>query len=288
MSHLFDVLELYRPKRSIPFKQQDTKQPNVHVYSESSQAIKISTRDLEDTILMSHAQTTSPVLRKDEMDACAILQNVSFDFSAETLQSTKARMDWGHLYLVSLVGKTFEHAMIIKSGKRKLLTAGLLANTPQEQRRIICGPIFDRPDGLVVLYRMIIQNCKTEFLQLFTLIDKIAEYPIAYFCNHGKDRTGLTTVFLQSICGVDRETIISNYLLSDHFLRPLKSIVDYEMMDGGLTPDIMSRTPAFVLRATLEYIDKKYGSVWGYLNHIGLTNELLFNIQNRLVEFDSS
>ena len=283
---MFDVLQLQKPKRALPFTQVDAAKKGVHVYSESNQQIKISTRDVEDVILTSYAQVSSPSSGRDDSDGCNILENVAFDYCAENLRSSKARVDWGHLYLCSLVGKSFEHAMIIKSGKGKLLTAGLLAKTPQEQRRIICGPIFDRPDGLVVLYRMILKHSKLEFLQLFTLFDQIVVYPVAYFCNHGKDRTGLTTVFLQSICGVDRETIINNYLLSDHFLRPLKSTVDYEMMDGGLTPDIMSRTPAFVMRATLDYLEKKYGGVCQYLVHIGVTPHTLESIRQRLVEFD--
>ena len=273
---------MQKPKRSLPFQSCATSV--LPSYAPSRQEIKISTRDVEDTLLTSHVQTTTP--KREEKCGDFHLENVSFDFNAENLQSSRAREDWGHLYLCSLVGKGFEHAMIIKSGKGKLLTAGLLASTPQEQRRIICGPIFDRPDGLVVLYRMMLKHSQMEFLELLTLIDQVAVYPIAYFCNHGKDRTGLTTVFLQSICGVDRETIINNYLLSDHFLRPLKSTVDYEMMDGGLTPDIMSRTPAFVMRATLEYLDKKYGGPVEYLRRIGVTNQMINNIRARLIEYD--
>lgn len=275
LSHLFDVLQLQVNKK-------DPK--DMTVYAESAQAITLYARDAQDTIIVSHAQRSAATSVSVNDSALASLDAVPFDFLSESLRSAKSRTDWGHLYLCSLVGRQFQFAMIKKSGKGRLLTAGLLAKTPQEQRRLICGPIFDRSDGLVVLYRIMVENSKLEFLQLFTLFDQIAEYPVAFFCNHGKDRTGMTAMFLQSICGVDRDTIVDNYRLSDHFLRPLKYIVDYEMTDGGLSPEIMSRTPGFVMSATLDYLDRKYNGPLNYLLHIGVPQAALDRIRDKLVE----
>lgn len=253
-------------------------------YSKSNQHINLSLRDVENTMIASSAQKDS--WSSEEQTVAKAMQAVPFDYRAEDAASTSRRIAWGHLYLCSLVGKRFELAMIRKSKKSALLTAGLLAANPQEQRRIICGPIFDDPLGLTILYQMLLENSKSEFHQLFELLLNEATLPLAYFCNHGKDRTGMVTAFLQSICGVNRETIIDNYMLSDYLLRPLKTVVDYEMMDGGLTPEIMSRTPAETMRNTFKYIDEVYKSVPDYLAHIGFSKEKQAALREKLVDVD--
>ena len=261
-------------------------------YAPSSAAISVSERDQEDTILASTIQmnstSSSSAQPVGDLDSSDAFDTLPFDFNAEDAACVNARIDWGHLYLCSLVGRRFKLATIRKSKKRVLLTAGLLAKSPQEQRRIICGPIFDRPDGLTVLYEMFVEHSKAEFLQLFNLLHQLddASYPVAFFCNHGKDRTGLTAAFIHSICGVDRETIVTNYALSEHFLKPIQAIVDYEMIDGGLTPDIMSKTPSTALRSTLEYLDRKYHGVAGYLKSIGFSYSKQDALRARYIIFD--
>ena len=250
----------------------------------SSQAVVINDQDFSNTIKMSESQLQElNSEKKQEIAAAQILKGATFDYDTESASSTLAQVEWGHLYLQGLVGARFRRSMIAKSKKRSLVKAGL-ASTPQLQRRAICGPIFDPPDGITILYLMIVEDCKFEINRLMHSFLDVAVYPLAYFCNHGKDRTGLTTVFLHSVCGVDRETIINDYQLSDYFLRPIKDIVDAEMTDGGLLPQVMSRTPARALRSTLLFLDQKYGGVPEYLNHIGFDFEKQAELRNLLVE----
>ena len=220
------------------------------------------------------------------MDAHQMLIGAEFDWRTESAKSPTAKVEWGDLYLCGLVGPKFEMAMIKKSSGSKLLAAGLLAGTPQDQRRIICGPIFDSPDGLCILYRMLIEFCKMEICMYFNLVLSEAQWPIVYFCNHGKDRTGLMTAFIQTICGVDQSTVFHNYFLSEYFLASIQQLVDFEMADGGLTPDIMSRTPLFAIQSAFDYLDSEYGGVSAYLAHIGFSLEKQAKLRNRLVEWD--
>ena len=42
--------------------------------------------------------------------------------------------------------------------------------------------------------------------------------PALYHCQAGKDRTGWTSMLLQTIAGVPQETIMKDYMASNHYL----------------------------------------------------------------------
>ena len=255
------------------------------LWTSSNQAIVINPEDFSNTVKVSESQLSNvDDETRQNMDAAKIFEGAHFDYKAESAATAAASVEWGNLYLQGLVGSKFRRAMISKTKKRNLIRAGLAASTPQQQRRIICGPIFDPPDGITILYLMIVEDCKFEINRLMHSFLDVATYPLAYFCNHGKDRTGLTTVFLHSICGVDRETIVDSYQLSDYFLTPIKDIVDAEMTDGGLLPQVMSRTPARALRSTFLFLDSKYGGVCEYLLHIGFSYDRQDELRRLLIE----
>lgn len=50
-----------------------------------------------------------------------------------------------------------------------------------------------------------------------------SNYPIAFHCSAGKDRTGLGAAFLLHICGVPFSTILSDYTQSNHFLQRMQN-----------------------------------------------------------------
>lgn len=52
-----------------------------------------------------------------------------------------------------------------------------------------------------------------DIIQLFE--DKALKYPVLVHCLSGKDRTGIVIAALLLICGIDRETITEEYLLSE-------------------------------------------------------------------------
>jgi protein-tyrosine phosphatase len=76
------------------------------------------------------------------------------------------------------------------------------------------------------------------FLRVFTRADRL---PVLFHCTAGRDRTGVATVLLLEALGVPRETILSDYLLSNeifpestqeaHVLDPLFRAID---ASGGI------------------------------------------------------
>ena len=59
--------------------------------------------------------------------------------------------------------------------------------------------------------------------QYRTLFDQLlaSDGAVAFNCTAGKDRTGVAAAILLSVLGVDRETAIQDYLLSNRYYRPL-------------------------------------------------------------------
>ena len=229
-------------------------------------------------------------MKPEDAEEIKLLQNLdgaAFDYNYESAQYLgSVSQVFGNLYLLSLVGRGFQLAIVRKSSKRKVLRAGLVAQTPQQQRRSLCAPIFDRPDGLSLLYKLLIKHSTFEILMFFTSLLELPA-PIAYFCNHGKDRTGLVTAIFHSLCGVDRHIIVENYSISDFLLQPIRLAVDCEMTDAGQDPAIMSKTPPEAMEYALEYIDRNYGGVSEYLNLIGFSYELQDELRKKYIHIDT-
>ena len=91
--------------------------------------------------------------------------------------------------------------------------------------------------------------------EIRTFLDTVTDlsnWPMAYGCVAGKDRTGFATALLLHILGVDRTTIFQDYMLTQTLLQPW---VDYytEVMRKGLLAYKMAQTdPTSTLLATFK------------------------------------
>ena len=113
---------------------------------------------------------------------------------------------------------------------------------------------------LLVTYSTIINQYKA----YFNLLQNPNDVPLMFHCSAGKDRTGMGAALFLFSLGVDEETILNDYLLSNTYLgdkyAPL--IAKY--------PDMK---PLFVvkpefLKAGIEQMKKDHGSVENYLTKV--------------------
>ena len=96
---------------------------------------------------------------------------------------------------------------------------------------------------------------------------------VLWHCTDGKDRTGCGAMLILSALGADRDTIMEDYLLTNVQCAPMLDAVRQKVsalpmpkekldallfMCGGVSEEYMSHT--------IDTLDKKYGSVTGYLN----------------------
>jgi len=86
--------------------------------------------------------------------------------------------------------------------------------------------------------------------------------PVVFHCTAGKDRTGFAAALLLSLLGVERPTIMQDYLLTNQFYRRVPAI------EGAGPAHVMEVVwqvqPAF-LQTAFDVIDRDYGGLSGYL-----------------------
>lgn len=111
---------------------------------------------------------------------------------------------------------------------------------------------------LYSMYKQIVETGKSEIKQaLKLLID--AEGPTLFHCASGKDRTGIISMLLLSLVGVEEMDIVADYEISHTLVRKYTDDISgshYRNMENLLT-----------------YLTKTYGSVPDFAKSIGITND---------------
>jgi protein-tyrosine phosphatase len=106
---------------------------------------------------------------------------------------------------------------------------------------------------------------------------------VVIHCAGGKDRTGLLTALLLHVAGVDVEEIAADYALSEERLRPRHEewFADAEGEELQRLKR-MAQTPAASIKGVFDELERRYGSVEGYLRQAGLTEDELARARSRL------
>lgn len=115
-------------------------------------------------------------------------------------------------------------------------------------------------DTMMTINRRLVSEQAT-YTKFFQLLADEKNVPLLFHCSGGKDRTGLGGALFLSALGVDRETVIQDYLLSAEYLRerfaPL--IAKFPQMANALT------VKREYIEAAFEEIDTGYGGMESYL-----------------------
>ncbi len=121
--------------------------------------------------------------------------------------------------------------------------------------------------------------------------------PVLTHCFAGKDRTGFVIATVLEAVGVDRATIVADFLRSNDAVPELWAHI-YEMIqqrgDTELTPEVVTFTEARLsdgvlgvrpeyLAAARQTIDDEFGSLGGYLSDAGISEADLYRLRNELL-----
>ncbi len=135
--------------------------------------------------------------------------------------------------------------------------------------------------SLAETYEMVIDNYSDNIAKILNMIADAKDGIIMYNCFFGKDRTGILTMLLMSIAGVCREDIIADYQQTYTYIKP------YILAHSDILWDNDS-TKHYSLPETMEelidYMTCKYGSVIGYISAIGVSDDAVVKIKNRLLK----
>jgi protein-tyrosine phosphatase len=127
------------------------------------------------------------------------------------------------------------------------------------------------------------------FGDLLRIVADPANHPVVIHCTAGKDRTGLGAALLLGAVGVDRDTLIADYALTDEYRSKhrLKEIAPQIEAQGLELDDlkVLFTAPAETMAHTLDGVDERWGGILGYLQGpAGVTDETLDDLRTALVE----
>jgi protein-tyrosine phosphatase len=134
------------------------------------------------------------------------------------------------------------------------------------------------------VYLIFLEHFKKNVAAGIKAIARAPEGGVVVHCVGGKDRTGLLAAFLLYLAGVDTEQIAADYALSEERLRPRH---EAWFAEAESTEDLerlkrISQTPAASIVGVFAELERRHGSVEGYLKDAGATDEDLALARARL------
>ena len=146
------------------------------------------------------------------------------------------------------------------------------------------------PGYMTDMYKSIVfdPHSQERFKEFFDVILNHKEGTILYHCTGGKDRTGITTLFILTLLGVSEENILNDFEMSDYFNRHynrsrilLMKLFLFPWRKFSRILTSMLHAKKIYLENMIHAINEKFGSVRTYLlEAIGIDDEK----QNKLKE----
>ena len=138
-------------------------------------------------------------------------------------------------------------------------------------------------EHMVEGYRMIAEEGTSSYQKLMEVVLDESNWPVLIHCNAGKDRSGVGVALILEALGVDRETIMEEYLLTNEISRiedkavflskQSKSSSRGSRFSKGTPPSAwlpIVGVRAEMLEAFYVSVDEKYGSMDAFLTELGV------------------
>lgn len=150
----------------------------------------------------------------------------------------------------------------------------------QEFAKVLMDPSLNQQKAerlFAKMYPEIVKQQTQNYSQMFDQLASTGE-PLLFHCTAGKDRTGVAGVLILTALGVDKETAIKDYLLSEQYLDPNELFHAPEDMDpeqqkmyaffSKLPKDVVKvfagvRRP--MIEEAIAYMETTSGSVLNYI-----------------------
>ncbi len=131
----------------------------------------------------------------------------------------------------------------------------------------------------------IVSRTYIEILRLFGKMKEIFEIlnksdGIIFFCNAGKDRTGVISAIILKLLGVEENEIIDDYILTDKYMH--KKLEEYA--NGSIEILNIITPKKEYMKEMVNWINEEYGSIENYMKNIGITEETINNIRNKYLK----
>ncbi|MGB5265465.1 MAG: tyrosine-protein phosphatase [Polyangiales bacterium] len=154
------------------------------------------------------------------------------------------------------------------------------------------------PDMLDTVNRMLVRDFTEQYAGLLRILSDPTNRPLVFHCTQGKDRAGFGAAMVLSALGVPWETVVDDYLLSNHFRKEendkmLGMIRSFAASQAGPEGEeiAFSRVEGLLyvkersLQAARAEIIERHGSVTAYLSEgLGCSEDGLRRLRDELLE----
>lgn len=158
---------------------------------------------------------------------------------------------------------------------------------------IASGMLKDKASAVAMMVageKQMVDNPKF-YKQLMELLNDPKNIGLVQHCTAGKDRTGFGTAVILLTLGVDEQTVMNDYLLSNVYRADANKAAIDAMKKQIQDPDVIEALTALMgvqkefLQAGLDEMKAKYGSIDALIEKgLGVTKEERANLKNMYLE----
>jgi protein-tyrosine phosphatase len=147
---------------------------------------------------------------------------------------------------------------------------------------------FKRSPGMLgTQYKEMLDGAGAQVVAALEVLAEPGALPAVFHCSAGKDRTGLLSVIVLSLLGVDEPTVIADYALSGAAMERLRAKMMRKYPDNAdeiaQLDEAFSADPA-QMEALVDHLRERYGTVEAYLSKLGASDELITALRVALLE----
>lgn len=131
----------------------------------------------------------------------------------------------------------------------------------------------DHAEATRDVYLIFLEHFRANVAAAIRAVANAPEGGVVVHCHGGKDRTGLVSAFLLRLAGVPTAEIAADYALSEERLRTRHEEWFAQAADEQELERLhrISKTPASSMLGVLDELERRYGSIAGYLEAGGAT-----------------
>lgn len=140
------------------------------------------------------------------------------------------------------------------------------------------------PPSMWQLYCWLLDDSKKSFYNIFKTISEYQNSCVLFHCSGGKDRTGTIAMLLLKLAGVDDETIIGDYAVTEVLMKDIfpRQIADLESR-GLVVPHYVMESPPENMEKALQYLYNNYHTIDDYFMTLGFTIDDILKIYSKIV-----